>query len=302
MHASVGDGWGIATLVRELAELYDAFRDGRESPLPDLPVQYADYAVWQREQLQGATLQGQLAWWRERLAGAGELPGLPTDHPLPAVRTHEGADVPLALAEELVERLRTLARGEGATLYMVLLGAFQAVLGAWCGSDDVAVGAPVVVRTRPEVEELIGPFVNTVVLRTDLSGDLSFHELLRRVRDVALGAWRHQETPYERVMEALGRGPADPPLFAAMVSLHGAESAVCDFPGLRTHSIDPGSGSVRWDLTLSLDLEGRAVTGAVLYAAELFERPTIERLIAQYVHLLERIADRADEPISAVRS
>ncbi|MFL5537410.1 MAG: amino acid adenylation domain-containing protein, partial [Longimicrobiaceae bacterium] len=182
MHHVVSDGWSMGVLFRELSALYAAYREGRESPLPELPVQYADYAVWQREQLEGEALDRQLAYWRERLAGAPELLELPTDRPRPPVLTYRGARVSTEFSLEVLERLRALGRQEGATLYMVLLGAFQVLLGKYAGSEDVVVGTPLAGRTRREVEELIGFFVNTLVLRTDLRVDPGFLEVLGRVR------------------------------------------------------------------------------------------------------------------------
>ncbi|HEU0053338.1 MAG TPA: amino acid adenylation domain-containing protein, partial [Longimicrobium sp.] len=188
MHHIVSDGWSMGVVLRELSALYAAYLAGRESPLPGLPVQYADYAVWQREQLAGEVLDRQLAYWRERLAGAPELLELPTDRPRPPVQTYRGAAVPVELSPELLERLQALGRSEGATLYMMLLGAFQVLLGKYAGSEDVVVGSPIAGRTRRETEELIGFFVNTLVLRTDLGGDPSFREVLGRVREATLGA------------------------------------------------------------------------------------------------------------------
>ncbi|HEU0052909.1 MAG TPA: condensation domain-containing protein, partial [Longimicrobium sp.] len=199
MHHVVSDGWSTGVLFRELSALYEAYRAGRESPLAELPVQYADYAVWQREQLEGEVLERQLSYWRERLSGAPELLELPTDHPRPPVQSYRGASVPVELSPELLERLQALGRREGATLYMTLLSAFQVLLSKYSGSDDVVVGSPIAGRTRKEIEELIGFFVNSMVLRTDLSGDPSFREVLRRAREVTLGAYENQEVPFERL-------------------------------------------------------------------------------------------------------
>ena len=180
MHHIVSDGWSMDVLFRELSALYAAYREGGESPLPELAVQYADYAVWQREQLEGEVLDRQLSYWTERLAGVPELLELPTDHPRPAVRTYRGAAVAVAFSAELLERLQALGRSEGATLYMTVLGAFQVLLSKYSGGEDIVVGSPIAGRTRGEVEELIGFFINTLVLRTDLSGDPSFREMLRK--------------------------------------------------------------------------------------------------------------------------
>ncbi|HVG43628.1 MAG TPA: amino acid adenylation domain-containing protein, partial [Longimicrobium sp.] len=203
IHHIVSDEWSMGVLFRELWALYTAYREGRESPLPEPPVQYADYAVWQREQLAGEVLDRQLSYWRELLAGAPELLELPTDHPRPAVQTNRGAAVPVGFSLELLERLQALGRSEGATLYMTLLGAFQVLLGKYAGSEDVVVGSPIAGRTRGEVEGLIGFFVNTLVLRTDLSGDPSFREVLRQVREATLGAYAHQELPFEKLVAEL---------------------------------------------------------------------------------------------------
>ncbi|HEU4561403.1 MAG TPA: condensation domain-containing protein, partial [Longimicrobium sp.] len=183
MHHIVSDGWSLGVLFGELSALYAAYREERESPLPELAVQYADYAVWQREQLRGEMLGRQLSYWRERLAGAPELVELPTDHPRPAVQTFRGRIERIELPGELLERLRALGRREGATLYMVVLSAFQVLLSKYSGSEDIVVGSPVAGRTRDEVAGLIGFFVNTLVLRTDLGGDPGFREVLRRVRE-----------------------------------------------------------------------------------------------------------------------
>ncbi|HEU4754210.1 MAG TPA: condensation domain-containing protein, partial [Armatimonadota bacterium] len=221
MHHIVSDGWSMGVFFRELSALYAAYREGRESPLPELAVQYADYAVWQREQLAGEVLDRQLAYWRERLADAPALLELPTDHPRPGVQTFRGAHEPIELPLELLERLRALGRSEGATLYMTLLSAFQVLLGRYAGSEDVVVGSPIAGRTRGEVEELIGFFVNTLVLRTDLGGDPSFREVLGRVREATLGAYEHQELPFEKLVAELQpeRSLSHSPLFQVMFTL-----------------------------------------------------------------------------------
>ncbi|HST63392.1 MAG TPA: condensation domain-containing protein, partial [Longimicrobium sp.] len=215
MHHVISDGWSMRVLLRELTVLYAAYREGRESPLPALPVQYADYAAWQREHLQGEMLDRQLSYWRDRLADAPALLELPTDHPRPAVQTFRGASERIELSGALLERLRGLGRSEGATLFMVVLAAFQALLSRYSGSEDVVVGSPIAGRTRKEVEELIGFFVNALVLRVDLGGDPSFRETLRRVREATLGAYEHQELPFEKLVAELQpeRSLSHSPLF-----------------------------------------------------------------------------------------
>ncbi|MET0396582.1 MAG: amino acid adenylation domain-containing protein, partial [Longimicrobiaceae bacterium] len=221
MHHIVSDGWSMGVLFRELSALYAAYREGGESPLAEPGVQYADYAVWQREQLAGEALDRQMAYWKARLAGAPELLELPTDRPRPPVRTYRGATVPLDLPLDLLDRLQRLGRSEGATLYMTLLGAFQVLLSRYGGSEDVVVGSPIAGRTRGEVEGLIGFFVNTLVLRTDLSGDPSFRAVLGRVREATLGAYEHQEVPFEKLVAELQpeRSLSHSPLFNVMFTL-----------------------------------------------------------------------------------
>ncbi|HEV3050272.1 MAG TPA: condensation domain-containing protein, partial [Longimicrobium sp.] len=215
MHHIVSDGLSVGVLLRELTVLYEAYREGRESPLAELAVQYADYAAWQRQHLAGESLERQLSYWKDRLAGAPELLELPTDRPRPPVRTDRGAAVALDLPPGLLERLQRLTLSEGATLYMTLLGAFKVLLSRYGAGEDVVVGTPTAGRTREEVQELIGFFVNTLVLRTDLSGDPSFREVLRRVREVMLGAYEHQEVPFDKLVAELQpeRSLSHSPLF-----------------------------------------------------------------------------------------
>ena len=191
MHHIVGDDWSFSVLMRELMALYEAFSQGDPSPLKELPIQYADYAVWQREWLQGEQLEAQLAYWKQQLSGAPAVLALPTDRPRPAVPSYQGANDSLALPKQLSEQLRALSQREGVTLYMTLLAAFQTLLMRYSGQEDIVVGSPIAGRTRAETESLIGFFLNTLVLRTSLSGDPSFRELLGRVREVTLGAYEH---------------------------------------------------------------------------------------------------------------
>ncbi|HST59897.1 MAG TPA: amino acid adenylation domain-containing protein, partial [Longimicrobium sp.] len=296
MHHVVSDGWSLGVLFRELSALYEAYRDGRESPLPELAVQYADYAVWQREQLEGEVLDRQLAYWREQLSGAPELLELPTDHPRPPVQAYRGASVPVELSAELLERLEALGRSEGATLYMTLLGAFQVLLSKYSGSEDVVVGSPIAGRTRKEVEELIGFFVNTLVLRTDLGGDPSFRETLRRVRGATLGAYEHQEVPFEKLVAELQpeRSMSHSPLFQVMFTLQNAGGGVGALPGLRVSGAGAEVASAKFDLALTLSTTAQGLRGRLNYSADLFERGTIERMVRHLERVLEQVAADAD--------
>ena len=312
MHHIVTDGWSAGVMLRELSALYGAYRDGRPSPLPELPVQYADFAVWQREQLQGDVLDRQTAYWKARLAGAPALLELPTDHPRPAVQSYRGARERVDLSVELLERLAALGQREGATLYMVLLGAFQVLLSKYSGSDDVVVGSPIAGRTRREVEGLIGFFVNTLVLRTGLAGDPGFREVLRRVRETTLGAYEHQDLPFEKLVAELQpeRSLSHAPLFQVMFTLDNA-----DGPGAAAEGADAGdalAGAVmmngggsevetaRFDLMLTLSSHARGITGNLEYATDLFEASSIRRMIGHLERVLEQLADDADRPLSAL--
>jgi amino acid adenylation domain-containing protein len=302
MHHIVSDGWSQGLLLREMSALYAAFREGRPSPLPELPVQYADYAAWQHEQMAGGVLNRQLAYWRERLAGAPELLELPADHPRPAVQTYRGATVPVDFSPELLERLQALGRGEGATLYMTLLGALQVLLSKYSGSDDVVVGSSIAGRTRKEVEELIGFFVNTLVLRTDLSGDPSFRELLRRVREVTLGAYANQEVPFEKLVAELQpeRSLSHSPLFQVLFELHkgGGGGQGGALQGLSMQAAGAELASAQFDLSLELAATPQGLRGGLNYATDLFERATAERMIRHLERLLEQVAADPDVRLS----
>jgi amino acid adenylation domain-containing protein len=299
-HHIVSDGWSMGVLYRELSALYEAYREGGKSPLPELPVQYADYAVWEREQVEGAVLDRQLSYWRERLAGAPELLELPTDRPRPPVQTYRGGTVPVELSAELLERLQALGRGEGATLYMVLLGAFQVLLSKYSGSDDIVVGSPIAGRTRAEVEELIGFFVNTVVLRTDLSGDPSFREVLRRAREVTLGAYEHQEVPFERLVAELQpeRSLSHTPLFQVILTLQTAGGGIDALPGLEVSAVEAERVSAKFDLSLALTPTSRGLRGGLTYPTDLFERGTVERMLGHLERVLEQVTADADLRLS----
>ncbi|MBW3570023.1 MAG: amino acid adenylation domain-containing protein, partial [Gemmatimonadetes bacterium] len=300
MHHVVSDGWSMGVLFRELSVLYGGYRQGGEPALPELAVQYADYAVWQREQLRGEGLDRQLAYWRERLAGAPALLELPTDDPRPAVQSYRGAAEPVRVSRALMDRLEALARREGATLYMVLLGAFQVLLSRYAATDDVVVGSPVAGRTRREVEDLIGFFVNTLVLRTDLSGDPAFRDVLRRVREGTLGAYEHQDVPFERLVEALQpeRSMGHSPLFQVMFSLNEASGLRGGLPGLDVAALEVDQAGTKFDLSLGLAAEDDGIRGRLAYSTDLFRRDTIQRMVGHLSRVLEQVAEDADLRLS----
>ncbi|HST59374.1 MAG TPA: amino acid adenylation domain-containing protein, partial [Longimicrobium sp.] len=303
MHHVVSDGTSLGVLMRELSALYAAYRQGDPSPLPEPAVQYADFAVWQREQLQGEVLDRQLAWWKHRLAGAPTLLELPTDRPRPAVQSYRGAREPLAFASStLLDRLQALGRGEGATLYMVLLGAFQVLLAKYAGTEDVVVGSPIAGRTRRETEELIGFFANTLVLRTELEGDPSFRETLRRVRDVTLGAFEHQEVPFEKLVAELQpeRSLSHAPVFQVMFTLQNADATGIDLPDLRMQGVPATLETTRFDLALSVVTDGSRMFGGLEYSTDLFDAETIRRMLGHLERVLEQVVEDADRRMSAL--
>ncbi|HST61162.1 MAG TPA: condensation domain-containing protein, partial [Longimicrobium sp.] len=300
MHHVVSDGWSMGVLFRELSALYAAYLGGGESPLPELAVQYPDYAVWQREQLEGEALDRQLSYWRERLAGAPELLDLPTDRPRPAVRTHGGASAWTQISGGVLERLQRLGRSEGTTLYMTLLSAFQVLLSRYSGSEDVVVGSSIAGRTRAEVEALIGFFINSLVLRTDLSGDPSFRETLRRVREVTLGAYEHQEVPFERLVAELQpeRSLSHSPLFQVSFSLRTPEGSGPQLPGLLIERAYASSETAKFDLSLAFAEGAGGLRAAFTYSTDLFDESTVRRMLGHLERVLEQVSADADVRLS----
>ncbi|MET0395834.1 MAG: condensation domain-containing protein, partial [Longimicrobiaceae bacterium] len=292
MHHIVSDGWSIGVLLREMTALYEAFGRGEPSPLPELEVQYADFAAWQRGWLTGEVLERQLAWWRERLAGAPAVLEVPVDHPRRAVPGNRGASVFRALAPELAEGLRELARAEGATPYMVLLAALDVLLARWSGGEDVVVGTPIANRNRRETEGLIGFFVNTLALRADVSGNPAFRELLGQVRETTLGAYQHQDVPFEKLVEELGveRSLSHTPLFQVMFSVEEAAGGSRPFPGVAAEPYFTGQQVVKFDLEISVMGREEGLALAVAYRTELWDAPTMERVAESFARLLEAVA------------
>ncbi|HEX8558226.1 MAG TPA: amino acid adenylation domain-containing protein, partial [Pyrinomonadaceae bacterium] len=296
MHHIISDGWSIGVLVGEVAALYAAFVKGEESPLPELSIQYADFAVWQRDYMKGEALERQLSYWRERLKGAPPVLELPTDRPRPAVQTFNGAKHQFGIAGELAEGLRALSRREGVTLYMTLLAAFQTLLMRYTGQEDVIVGSPIAGRNRAEVEPLIGFFVNTLAMRTDLSGDPSFKELLGRVRETALGAYAHQDVPFEKLVEELQpeRDTSHSPIFQVVFALQNTPRASLVLPGLEFKTIEAESGATAFDLGVSLSEGAEGIGGHVEYNTDLFDSETIAQMVRHYQNLLAGVV-RAPE-------
>ena len=289
----------MGVLVGEVSALYGAFSEGAIARLPELPVQYADYAVWQRSWLTGETLEVQLGWWRERLAGAPPFLELPTDRHRPQVQDSRSAVVEIVLPLELSRALESLSRREGVTLFVTLLAGLQVLLARYSGQEDVAVGSPVANRTRLETEGLIGFFVNTLVMRTDLSGDPDVRELLGRVHEGALGAFQHQDLPFERLVEELApdRSLAYSPLFQVLFALQNANRGELRLGPVEMEPLATGTGGAMFDLTISVESRERIV-GSVQYRTSLWERQTIERLVEHLGAVLRGMAADPEARIS----
>ena len=303
-HHIVSDAWSAEILFRELQELYDAFVSGKPSPLSPLPVQYADFAEWQREWLQDHVLEEQLAYWRKRLAGVSDVLALPTDRPRPPVQTFRGAHKSFTLPGTLSEQVANVSRSHGATTFMTLLAAFAVLLDRYTGQEDIVVGSPIAGRNRPEVEGLIGFFLNTLVLRSDLSGNPSFSDLLTRVREVALEAYAHQELPFEKLVEELEpeRSLRYSPLFQVMFSLHRVARTNLSLLGLTLEHLYTGSNTSKFDLSLFVSESTDVIAGGLVCTAEyntdLFDEATIERLLEHYQRILEAAVARPELRVS----
>ncbi|HEV2733489.1 MAG TPA: condensation domain-containing protein, partial [Longimicrobiaceae bacterium] len=300
MHHIVSDAWSAGVLVGELGALYGAFLRGEADPLPPLPVQYADYAAWQRRWVEDEVLEGQAAYWRATLAGAPELLELPTDHARPARPDHAGASLRLELDEELTAGLKALGRRQGTTQFMTLLAGWAATLARLSGQGDVVVGTPTANRGRREIEGLIGFFVNTLAVRVELAGAPTVAELLGRVRARTLEAQQNQDIPFEQVVELAqpSRSLAHSPLFQVLFTWQNAPRAGLELPGLE---VSPARGAThettKFDLALVLSEAGGRIVGGVTYATSLFEAATAERWLGYLRRVLEGMAAGADRAV-----
>jgi amino acid adenylation domain-containing protein/non-ribosomal peptide synthase protein (TIGR01720 family) len=303
MHHIVSDGWSNGVLLRELWALYTAFHRGEPSPLAELPIQYLDHAAHQRRWLAGPRLERQLAYWKDALRGAPSALDLPLDHPRPAVPSPRGAQQALAFAPELATALLDLSRREGVTPFMTLLAAFYTLLHRYTGQGDLVVGTPIANRGVREVEGLIGLFVNTLVLRADLSADLPFTGLLARVKATCLGAYAHQDLPFERLVDEIApaRDLGQTPLFQVMFMLESGQGSLArQGEGLSLTPIPVESGTAKFDLTLSLAISPEGLLGSIEYRSELFEPATIARMAGHLARLLQGVCSSPDSPLSAL--
>ncbi|MGB3204689.1 MAG: amino acid adenylation domain-containing protein, partial [Crinalium sp.] len=308
-HHIVFDGWSMGVLLQELTQIYPTratahppLIKGRFGEGFPLPIQYADYAVWQRQHLQGQVLENQLNYWKQQLSGDLPVLNLPTDFPRPAVQTYNGDRINFEIPQELTQKLNKLGQQEGTTLFMTLLAAFKTLIYRYTGQEDILIGAPIANRDRAEIETLIGFFVNTLVLRTSLSNNPSFKELLRRVKETALGAYTHQDLPFEKLVEELQpeRDLSYSPLFQVSFALQNGLTQTLELPELQLSLKEVDTKTAKFDLTLFLEESAQGLIGSFEYNTDLFKSSTIERIIGHFQALLTGIVDNPEASISTL--
>ncbi|MEG4350117.1 amino acid adenylation domain-containing protein [Microcoleus sp. LAD1_D3] len=299
-HHIIFDAWSMGIFIQELATFYQAFCTGKPSPLPELSVQYADFASWQRQWLQGEVLETQLAYWKKQLGGNLPVLNLPTDRPRSAVQTFRGAVHKFTIPKAIAEEMTLLSQREKATLFMTLLAAFKTLLYRYTGQEDILVGSPIANRNRREIEEVIGLFANTLVFRTNLSSNPTFKELLGRVREVALGAYNHQDLPFEKLVEILQpeRDLSHNPLFQVLFSLRNVRTPQIKLPEVTLSSLEIEQKTARLDLALDLEEGLEGINGTLEYSQDLFDASTARRIAGHFLTLLESIAANPEERIS----
>jgi hypothetical protein len=303
VHHIVFDGWSLGVFIKELGALSETFSKGQPSTLPELKIQYGDYAIWQREWLNEAVLEKQLAYWKRQLGEAPSTWELPTDHPRPPVQSYGGVRQPFRLPSNLIASLNELARREGATLFMILLTAFKAVLARSTAQDDIIIGTDVANRNRPETDDLLGFFVNMLTLRTDWSGDPSFREALGRVREITLDAYQHQDFPFGALIKELqkGRDLSRAPLFQVVFALQNTPLDELRLPALSVQPLVIDSGTVQFDLIVSMIEDGEGLRGVLAYNTSLFDAETIFRLLEHFKIMLKAFVDDPEQRLSNVR-
>ncbi len=301
LHHIVADGWSMGVLMQEVAALYPAFVEARPMPLAELPIQYADFAVWQRQWLQGEVLNEQIDYWRQQLAGFKPLE-LPTDHPRPPVQNFRGARRFFSFPAVISNELRALSGREGVTLYMTLLAAWQTLLHRYTGQNDIVIGTDIANRNRRELESLIGFFTNQLVLRVDFSGYPTFKELLRRVREVTLGAYAHQDLSFEKLVEVLQleRTLDRNPLFQVMFVFQNTARRDLELPGLAMRTLEMDEGTTAFDLTLTIEETAEGLKGSMRYSTDLFNSTTIERMIKHFQNIVRSVVASVETPVHAL--
>ena len=304
MHHSISDGWSMGVFMKELEILYQAaFEEGADlqNCLPSLPIQYADYTLWQREYLneESKEAQTQLNYWMENLQGVPDLISLPLDYPRPAIQSYRGSCIPFQISKELLDGLKALSYKQGATLFMSLLSAFYLLLKRYTGQDDLVVGSPIANRQHEEIEGLIGLFVNTLALRARLNDQMSFNELLEQVKNTTLQGYAHQDIPFERIIDSLSvqRSLSHSPLFQVMLVLQNNAQQSLALKNLDSVPVPVDIKTSKFDLTLSLEETPIGMEGSIEYASDLFKASTINRFIQHFLQLLKEIISNPTQSI-----
>jgi hypothetical protein len=302
MHHIVSDAWSASIFLQELGVLYEAYCAGLPSPLPEPTVQYADYAAQERAWLQGGVLEKQLAFWREQLKGIPPVLDLPLDRPRPQVRTFAGAYETLHISAETLKAVKELGRKEGATLFMTLIAAFQAMLSKYSGEEQIVVGTDLANRTMPETEQMIGFFINLLAVRTDLSGNPTFRELLRRVRERLLEAYAHQEVPFPKVVQEIQpeRSATHNPIVQALFVMQNAPRTKRGLAGLKVEPFEVPVTTSKFDMAVFMAEQLEGLIGYWVYSTELFEQTTIQRMIRHYTTLLQSAIAQPEARLSAL--
>ncbi|HEY0607281.1 MAG TPA: condensation domain-containing protein, partial [Herpetosiphonaceae bacterium] len=303
MHHIISDGWSLGVLIRELVACYGARRAEQQMDLPALSIQYADYAAWQRKRLAGKLMERQLSYWREQLSGAPSLLDLPTDRPRPTVLAPDGATYSWSIPQPLAAALTTLSQRTGSTLFMTTLAAFQVLLARYSGQTDIVVGSPVAGRTRPDLEGLIGFFVNMLALRNDLADNPSFHSLLGRVRETTLAAQTHQDLPFEKLVEALQpeRDLRTTPIFQVVFVLQNTPLPSLDLPDLSITALPVTGHSAKFDLSLTMHETEAGLGGVFEYRTALFDAATIARMAEHFQILLASVVADPHQPVAGLQ-
>jgi len=301
LHHTITDRWSAVLVEEELAVLYDAFSKGEPSPLAEMPVQFPDFAAWQRQWLQGETLAAQSVYWQQQLADAPLVLQLPTDHPRPPVQQFRGAREHILIPKRLLAALKSLSQREGATMFMTMLAAYNLLLYRYSQQGDILIGLTISNRERPETVGMLGYLLNMIVLRTRLAGHLSFRQLLQQVRAAVIGAFAHQDMPFGLLIKQL-QPPPDPsrsPIFqVSYIYLDFPELGAMNQVGLRATGLNPDNGSSRFDLTLALTEKSAGLDALFEYNTDLFEAASIRRMLEHFVSMLEAIASDADRPLA----
>jgi hypothetical protein len=300
-HHIVLDGWSMSVLIREIAALYEMFAAGKEASLPELPIQYADFAVWQQNWLRGEALETQLSYWQKQLAGVPRL-AVPTDKPRPPIQTFSGTIETFTISSEISNGVRVLSRQSGVTVFMTLVAAFNILLQRYTGQDDIVIGSGTANRNRYETEPLLGCFFNWLTLRSDLSGNPTFRELLQRVRTVTLGAYAHQDLPFEKLLEKLQpeRDAGHSPLFQVALTFQNFPAQTLELGGLKLTPVATSNRVAKFDLNLAIEDSADSFHGIWEFNTDLFEAATITRMIGQLQTLLKNIVENPDQEIEKI--